>query len=132
MSAELIVAELLKDASITALIGTRNALVQLPKNTSYPALVYTVIETTPDPVLAYQTTDQMARARIQFNPLAKDIATVKQILAALRTLLDFKHNDTVLGHLIVSCRLDNIGPVDRDNDIGVWTQPADYMLMYYE
>jgi hypothetical protein len=132
MSAELIIAELLNDASITNLVGNRKALVQLPKNTQYPALVYTVIDTTPEPTLSYQTADQMARARIQFNPLAKNIASVASILTALRNLLDFKHNDTVLGHKIVSCRLDVIGPVDRDNDIGVWTQPADYVLMYYE
>jgi hypothetical protein len=132
MSAEQIISTWLADATITALVGSRRALSQLPQGTAYPALVYEVVTTTPRPHLNYATEPQEAMARVQLNPLAKDIATVKSIHSALRTLLDFKHNITIAGKTIISCRLGVIGLVEKDNDLGIWTQPADYMLRYYE
>lgn len=132
MNPELIVAALLNHASITALVGTRRALAQLPQNTAMPALVYQVINADPRPNLDYADGPQMAQARIQFNPLAVTIPEVKAIHSALRSVLDFKHNSTVAGKLVVSCRFSLLGPMDKDNEAGVWTQPADYLLTYYE
>jgi hypothetical protein len=69
---------------------------------------------------------------VQINPLAATIAEVKSIHAALRAVMDFKHSQTVAGKLVMSCRLDLMGLLDKDNDAGVWTQPADYVLQWYE
>jgi hypothetical protein len=132
MNPELIVSALINHASITALVGTRRALGQLPQNTAMPALVYQVINADPRPNLNYASGAQRAQARIQFNPLAITIPEVKAIHAALRSVLDFKHNSIVAGKLIVSCRFDLLGPMDKDNEAGIWTQPADYILAYYE
>lgn len=132
MNPELIVSALINHASIISLVGTRRALGQLPQNTAMPALVYQVINADPRPNLNYASGPQMAQSRIQFNPLAVTIPEVKAIHAALRSVLDFKHNSTVAGKLIVSCRFDLLGPMDRDNEAGIWTQPADYLLAYYE
>ena len=74
----------------------------------------------------------MAQARIQVNPLAVTIGDVKAIHAAVRAAMDFKHQQIVAGKRVVSCRLDSIGPADRDNDAGIWTQSADYLLLWYE
>lgn len=132
MSAELIVASLLNVTGVTALVGTRKALRQLPQNTAMPALVYQVIDSVATPHLNYATERQMARARVQINPLALDVGGVKSIHAAVRAALDFKQQVTAAGKTVISCRLETTGLMDRDNDAGVWTQPADYILMYYE
>jgi hypothetical protein len=132
MNPEIIVAALLADVSIIALVGTRSALAQLPQNSAMPAIVYDIVSSVPNPVVAYASSAQMATARIQFNVLAKDIPKVKEIHNALRTLLDFRHNSIVSGKKIVSCRLEALWPMDKDNEAGVWIQPADYMLKWYE
>lgn len=132
MNPELIVAALLNVAGINALVGTRKALGQLPQNTAYPALVYQIVSGVPQPHLNYSGEPQMAQARIQINPLALTVGEVKAIHAAVRASMDFKLQQIVAGKRVVSCRLDNIGPADRDNEAGVWTQSADYLLMYYE
>lgn len=132
MNPELIVAALLNVAGVNALVGNRKALGQLPQNTAYPAVVYQVVSGVPQPILSFSGQPQMAQARIQINPLATTIGEIKAIHAAIRAAMDFKLQQIVAGKRVVSCRLDSIGPADRDNDAGIWTQSADYLLMYYE
>ena len=132
MNAELIVAALLNVPAVTAMVGTKRALSQLPQNTKPPAVVYQVIDSVPMPNLNFNEPQAMARARVQINPLALSIAEVKSIHAAVRAALDFQHHTTAAGKTIVSCRLDMLGPVDKDIETGIWTQPADYILQYYE
>jgi len=132
MNPELIIKALLGNPAIVALCGDRCALAQLPQNTAMPAIVYQVVDAQPRPHVNYATEPQMAVARIQINPLAQDIAKVKAIHTALRSVLDFKHNTIVAGKRVVSCRFSMLGPMDKDNEAGVWTQQADYVLMWYE
>jgi len=132
MNAEIIIANLLNVTGVTNLVGNRRALGQLPQNTAMPALVYNIIDGVPEPNVAYQLGAQKAFARIQINPLALTIPELKSINAAVRTALDFKHQQTVAGKLIISCRFDTIREISRDLDSGVWTQPVDYILRYYE
>ena len=131
MTPEIIIAAMLNQAGITALVGNRRALGQLPQNSQFPAIVYQVIDGQPQPGLNYSV-DDLAMARIQINPLAVTLAEVKNIHAAVRTGLDFKHHQTFAGKLVMSCRFDQLGPIDRDEEMGIWTQPADYMLRWYE
>jgi 3-hydroxymyristoyl/3-hydroxydecanoyl-(acyl carrier protein) dehydratase len=132
MNAEIIIAALLNHASITALVGNRRALLQLPQNTSYPALVYNIVDGVPQPNVAYQHGAQRAFVRFQINPLAQTVAEIKAIHTAIRNVLDFKHQQTVAGKLVVSCRFDNMQPMEKDLDANIWTQSADYILTYYE
>lgn len=132
MNAEIIIASLLNVTGVTNLVGNRRALGQLPQNTAMPALVFNIIDGVPEPNVAYQVGAQRAFARIQINPLALTIPELKLINAAVRTALDFKHQQTVAGKLIISCRFDTIREISRDLDSGVWTQPVDYILRYYE
>lgn len=132
MNAEIIIANLLNVTGVTNLVGNRRALGQLPQNTAMPALVFNIIDGVPEPNVAYQVGAQRAFARIQINPLALTIPELKSINAAVRTALDFKHQQTVAGKLIISCRFDTIREISRDLDSGVWTQPVDYILRYYE
>jgi hypothetical protein len=128
---ELIVAAMLNQSTITALVGARRALARLPQNSKYPGLVYQVIDAEPRPALNYQM-DNMAQARIQINPLAVTLPEVKNIHAVVRAAIDFSHHQQFAGKTVVSCRFDNLGPTDRDDDAGIWTQSADYILQWYE
>jgi len=77
MNAEIIIASLLNQAAITALVGNRRAMTQLPQNSAMPALVYNVIDGVPEPNVAYNIGAQRAFARIQINPLGLTIPDVK-------------------------------------------------------
>lgn len=131
MNPELIIAAMLNQTGITALVGNRRALGQLPQNSVFPAIVYQVIDGQPQPSLNYPV-DDLAMARIQINPLAVTLAEVKNIHAAVRAAIDFKHHQTFAGKKVMSCRFDSLGPIDRDEEMGIWTQSADYMLRWYE
>jgi hypothetical protein len=132
MNAEIIIASLLNKTAITAIVGNRRALGQLPQNTAMPALVYNIIDGIAEPNVAYNVGEQRAFARIQINPLALTIPDVKSIHAAVRSSIDFTHQQTVAGKLVISCRFDNINEMTRDIDSGIWTQSVDYILRYYE
>jgi ribosome maturation protein Sdo1 len=132
MNPELIVAAMLNVAGVTNLVGNRRAMGQLPQNTAFPALVYTIVDATPMPHLNYSVERQMARARIQINPIAKSIPEVKSILDAIRAAMDFKLQQVYATKTVISSRLELLGPIEKDDDLGVWTQSVDYMLMWYE
>jgi len=132
MNPELIVASMLNVAGVTNLVGNRRAMGQLPQNTVFPALVYTIVDAAAMPHLNFSTERQMARARIQINPIAKSIAEVKSILDAVRAAMDFKLQQVYATKTVISSRLELLGPIEKDDDLGVWTQSVDYMLMWYE
>jgi hypothetical protein len=132
MNPELIIAAMLNTAGINALVSTRKAMVQLPQNTAFPALVYTIIDVVPQPHLNFSTERQMARARVQINPIAKTMAEVKSIHDQVRLAMDFKLQQTFAGKTVVSSRLDLVSSAEKDQDTGTWTQPADYLVYYYE
>jgi hypothetical protein len=132
MNPELIIAAMLNTQGISALVGTRRAMTQLPQNTAFPALVYTVIDDIPLPNLRFNVVPQRAQARVQINPLAKTIAQVKAIHEQVRLAMDFKLQQTFAGKTVISSRLDIFGTPEKDLDTGIWTQSADYLVSYYE
>jgi hypothetical protein len=132
MNPELIIAAMLNTQGISALVGTRRAMTQLPQNTAFPALVYTVIDDIPLPNLRFNVVPQRAQARVQINPLAKTIAEVKAIHEQVRLAMDFKLQQTFAGKTVISSRLDIFGTPEKDLDTGIWTQSADYLVSYYE
>jgi hypothetical protein len=132
MNPELIIAAMLNTQGISALVGTRRAMTQLPQNTAFPALVYTIIDDIPLPNLRFNVVPQRAQARVQINPLAKTIAEVKAIHEQVRLAMDFKLQQTFAGKTVISSRLDIFGTPEKDLDTGIWTQSADYLMSYYE
>lgn len=132
MNPEIIVAAMLNNAGVIALVGDRRAMGQLPQNSAFPAIVFTIVDATAMPRLDFLAERQMARARIQINPIAQSIGEVKAILEAIRSAMDFKLQQVFAGKTVISSRVELLGPIDKDNDIGVFTQSVDYILMYYE
>ena len=127
-----IVQEWLQHASIQALVAGRWAEERLPPGVGYPAIVYQAFSGQAEPNLDHADGSKLAMVRLQFNPLAVTKGEVVAIHAALRALLDFTHGAVVGGKHVVSCRFDLLGPPDRDEDLGLYTQSVDYVLRYYE
>ena len=132
MNPELIISTWLQDASISALISDRYATPYLPAGSEFPALTFNLVDAFPRPFVAAQTERELAQCRVQFNPIAKSVAELKTIAAALRHLLDFKHRQTIAGKLVVSMRLIDAGPLEKDIDSGLFIQRFDYRMMWYE
>ena len=134
MSAELIIASLLADASIAALVGDNIALGELPqddktKRVKLPGLIYQIVSATPQPNVAESS---LVRTRIQINPLAMSIDELIAIHEAVKAECEFQHSQTIAGYSVVSVRRDIIGKYDRDPASGAWTRPVDYILLHYE
>lgn len=132
MSTEAIIAAWLTAPSITALVGTRVALHELPQGTAYPNLVYTVLSVVPDPVVAYLEGPQRAWSRVQINAQALTISEVLVMHDALRALMDFQHMVSIGGKTIVSSRIDTSGALSKDVMTLAWTKPVDYKLYHYD
>lgn len=133
MTAEDLIATWLMDETITDLVGTRKALGRLRQGTTYPALVYQIIRGKPQPKVDYASKPQLLKFRVQFNPMATRIADVQAIAAAIRALMDFKHQVLIGGSRVMSSRLDSFGSIEPDAyDASIYTQPIDYIVWYYE
>ena len=124
-------AALLNQPAITALVGTRRALKQLPAATALPALVYTVVDVNPT---AYVNDAAGYEAmRVQVNPLAATIGAVQQIHDAVQQALDGMAQATVAGRRVIQVRRDVAGPEDSTTDDAgavVWTWPRDYIVIF--
>lgn len=130
MQAETLVSNLLNVPAVIDLVGDKRALARLPHNAHMPALVYNVVSDAPDPMVNYRTST-LHKARVQLNPLAKSIAEVKQIQAAIYAAMNYKQNLQIGESRLVWCRLDLTGQMDKDDETNVWTQSVDYVLQYY-
>jgi len=119
---------LLSVPAMQALVGVRIALEQLPQGSAYPALVYRVVSTTSTQRLCAPRPS--ASTRLQVNPLAPDMATVNALHAAAAAALQSDTARTPAGVRVVSCRLAGYGPASKDELTGMWTKPADYILMH--
>lgn len=127
-----IIRALLNVPAVTSLVPyARIADTQLPTGTAMPAIVLSTISALPEPSLNYNAAPR-ARARVQINPLALNPAGVRAVQAAVRSALDFQHQVTAAGKLVVSCRFGGEGIEDKDTETGYWTQPADYILLWVE
>lgn len=133
MTPELIVAGFLEgDQTVVGLVGTRIAASQLPQNSLSPAIVYETVDVIPDPNLNYADGRDLLKARMQITVIATTIPVLKSIHAAIRNAMDHKYLVTVATKTVRSSRLSLVGPLDRDNEAGLWVQPADYLIAYYE
>ena len=130
MQVELLVSKLLHVPAIQGIVGDRIALARLPHNAQYPALVYNVVNDVPHPMINYKGAT-LHKSRIQINPLSHSIGEIKSIIDAVNNSINFVQNTEVDEALVVWCRLDLIGPMDKDDETNVWTQSVDYLIDYY-
>ncbi|MBV7427278.1 MULTISPECIES: DUF3168 domain-containing protein [unclassified Acidovorax] len=127
--ADLLIAEaLLQAPGITALVGDRCALKQLPQGTGLPALVYQVITSNDNPYLDDES--GVSVLRLQINPLAPDMPTVNLIHQAVADALMPVRDQVVAGKRVISVQSDGRAGVDQDQLTGAWTRPADYLVKF--
>lgn len=126
-----VAAALLNQPGITALVGNRRALKQLAPGTTYPALVYSVVDVSPtayvDDASGYEA------MRLQVNPLATTIGGVQQIHDAVQQALDGLAQQTFAGRRVIAVRRDVVGPEDNATDdagVTVWTWSRDYIVIF--
>ena len=130
MSIEAIIAGYLADTGVAALVGTKVALTRLPQNTQPPAIVYRIVSQVPR--LATDLRAPRAQARVQIDAIAIDAPDVTSIHAAVRAAMDLRFGETVAGKHVVSSQRVFAGMLDRDDAAGVWIQPVDYLIHWYE
>ncbi len=131
MSAELIAASLLNVAGVTNLVGTRRALGVLPQNCAMPALVYSVVDTTPIITMNAIAGPQLLQSRIQVTALAATPAGVEQILAAVMAAMNLKSGTFATKAVAWTIR-DIKSPLTRDNEAGLWYCSQDFVAHWYE
>lgn len=130
MSPETIVDALLRVPTVTAVVATGSiALEQLAQGAADPAIVYRTITTTPA-VYAVGATASAYRSRVQINPLAASVAQVLAVAALVRAAIESDAERTVAGRRLISARWDSLGPFTKDDFTGLWTQPADFILLH--
>lgn len=133
MSAEYVLEALCGHSSFTAVFGTRKALKELPPDTdrAQKCLVYEVITDTPMPNVDH-TRSRRAQARVRITVSGKRLEDVIAGHDAFRTALDFTIGATHAGKRVVIFRKLQSGTPDRDEALGIWWRPDDYVLAYYE
>jgi hypothetical protein len=125
---EAVIHTLLSVPAVQAVVGGRIALEQLPQGGAYPALVYRVVSTVPVHRLCAPQFSSISR--VQVNPVAADMATVNALHALACAALQADVGRTVGATRVVACRLEGYGPATKDDFTGMWTKPADYMLIH--
>lgn len=131
MSAELITAALLNVSGLTNLVGTRRALGVLPQNCAMPALVYSVVDTTPVVTMNAIAGPQLLQSRIQVTALATTPAGVEQILTAVMAAMNLK-SGTYATKVVAWTIRDIKSPITRDNEAGLWYGAQDFVAHWYE
>lgn len=123
---------LVGSAGLTALVPAESVWPgQAPQGASMPAIVVSTVSagelTTIDALAGYG----LARARVSVVALARDYASVKQILEQVRVACNYQRG-TVGGVTVVSVIRDIYGPDDRDDDLGIFMQSLDFQVTYRE
>lgn len=136
MRAEKVIYALLAaDSGVTSLLGSGQSMRvypgRLPQNTNMPAVAYEVIsgiELTP---IDAQAGRQVMQTRVQVTAMAKNYGEVKAVLEAVRIACLYK-SGVIAGVTVLSVTRDNVGADLRDDDLALYLQSIDFVVMYYE
>lgn len=129
MNPEPIIEALLQAPAVLAVVpAQRQALEQLAQGTAAPALVYRTVSVVPAARLCGPASSYTSR--VQINPLATTPAQVQALHALVRAAVEGLTPRTVAGRRVASARFDGLGPATKDDFTGLWTQPADYLLVH--
>ncbi len=121
---------LLAAGGVVAYIDDRCRPQSLPQGTQFPALTVEHISTV-DLGAIGEGSSGLMRTRIEVNVLAKDYATLKELLAEVRKACKNKHG-SIAGVEVSAVEIDSIGPDNRDDDIGIYRQSIDFLVTYRE
>lgn len=132
MRAEKVVYTLLTgSAAVTGLVGTKIYPGRIPQNTTMPAVSYELVSGVDIAPINAQAGGVLLRSRVQVNVLARTYAEVKTIQEAIRGALLFK-SGLIAGVRVIGIMRDLIGPDERDDELGLYLQGIDYLLIHDE
>lgn len=132
MDAEKVVMALLNAASgVTALVGTRIYPPPLPQGVTLPALAVDHVSTVDQPMLDASAGYNLVQSRIEVTALAKDYATQKSLIRAVRNAVRYQRG-TIAGVQVVSILRGSVGPDVRDDDMQIYSQSTDFILTLRE
>lgn len=140
MRAEAVIMTLLNaSAQVTALVGNRIYLARMVENDPYPAIVVEAVSGVLVPPINAKAGMQLMQARIQVTALSRKIADVKNLLDYARIALEFQSgviaanlNDAIVNVTVQAIVRDSIGPDFKNDDMSVYLQSHDYMVMHFE
>lgn len=132
MRAESVIYTLLTgNPGVTALVGTKVYPGRLPQNTVMPAISYELVSSNEILPINAQAGGVLLRSRVQVTVLAKTYAETKSVHEAARKALLFQSG--LIGSVRVnSITRDSIGADERDDELGLYIQSVDYLLIHDE
>lgn len=119
-------AELL--AEHVSLPGVTIAMSRLPQGSSYPGLVYVPFDDQAPQRLCAPSPG--GSGRVQVVALAQHAADVIALHRTLRAQLERYGKRQTANYTVLNCVFDRYGPPDKDDDTGVCSKPADYLITY--
>lgn len=131
MRAEAVIAALLNVVAITSIVGTRLARLRLPQGSAYPAVVYELVSSTPQLPITAVAGANVSRSRVQVTCIARTFAELDTLCEAVRVACSFK-SGSLGGSQVVSVLPDGIQPLDRDDDVKVFIQSQDFIVIHFE
>ena len=132
MRAESVIYALLTgNPGVTALVGTKVYPGRLPQNTVMPAISYELVSSNEILPINAQAGGVLLRSRVQVTVLAKSYAETKAVHEAARKALLFQRG--LIGAVrVISITRDLIGADERDDELGLYMQSVDYLLIHDE
>jgi len=128
MQALSIVAALLNAASpVSALVGTRIHVLQLPQNTAFPAIALDYM--LDEPMELISTGTQLRRCDVTAHALAKSQASLQVLQYAIEAACAFQRG-TFAGFSTQSVSASSIGKIEFDSTQVVWYMPITFTVIY--
>lgn len=132
MRAESVVYKLITaDAAVTALVGAKVFPGRLPQNTVMPAVAYELVSSNEILPINAQAGGVLLKSRVQVSVLAKTYVEIKTIHEAIRKAVLFQRG-LIAGVCVISITRYLIGPDMRDDQLGLYMQGVDYLLVHDE
>lgn len=132
MRAERVIYTLLTGSSaVTDLVGAKIYPGRIPQNITMPAISYEMVSGMEMAPINAQAGGVLLRSRVQVNVLARTYEEVKTIQEAIRHVLIFK-SGLIAAVRVIGITRDLIGPDERDDELGLYMQGIDYLLIHDE
>lgn len=133
MSAVKVVRALLIASAPVAVIvpAAKIAAGTVPQATVLPAISITHVGTIPLSRIDAQADFALVTSRVQATVMAKDYATVKAVLVAMRKACNYQRG-IIAGVSVASILCDMVGPDFANDDATIYYQSIDFKVAYQE
>jgi hypothetical protein len=123
------------EAIVTALLsgvaGGRAYPQFRPQNGTLPAVVWSIISTTPQGVLSQSSGGGLWSARVQIDCIESNYSACKALMDNVRAAVHLK-SGTYGGKTVVSSVIDQFGSDAVDIDAQLYIQPVDIIITFYD